>query len=569
MSEDSLARRVKFYGLNDMATSFHVARVAELAERFDPKKVPTSTEDILELHNVQQYLEQGLFPNTYDEERQSQAKARIPQIRSVVARFFSAVDNTNFATVVKGVSREYRADLLDLLGRNSVFVRCDCAVVLPALAETGVRLASMLASKKLVQAYDLEIRGELRATPLAAEHLVRKYLQGDVREDVYLPPSFTPADARELLELYIDSDDANSNYLGLIANAKKIPQAGIDAKLMLRAKRRNDVMTAKFFSENKGLRTGFKVTISESQDEPVKFEMDDSDGLTSRYTYSRQWLQDTSDNPSILNNFLHLFNFTDSQVLLALPSYPVQLGVMERTMGTIGKTEYKVGAAFRAVDMSTLLQTRMYHYFLQSKEIDLEKVIAWFFEEYLVEEFGALNFSFTPSEKGTSYLQRVRHFFVEMESIANQFTLFVQDGELDRDLLAMGSELVRYKEIPSLLVGKYVYPSEGEEISAILHLLFSDQSMLTYINESLNADTAAKLLLENQIAYDEFEDYQKPTIDYLINQEVLEDTGTQVQLVSLERFLILRACSTHKQPATTTSPMPDEPRRTSWWRRAG
>lgn len=542
MSKQGTApRRVKFYGVHDMAAGFHVSRVADLAERFDPKKVPTSADDILELHNVQQYLEHGLLPNTYDEKQQTQAKARIPLIRGAVSRFFSALDNTNFAVVVQGISHEYRADLLDLLGRNSVFVRCDSAVVLPALAQTGVRLASMLASKKLVQAYDLEIREELRLTPLAAEHLVRKYLQEDVRGDTYLPPSFTPADARELLERYIDSDDANSNYLGLIANAKKIPQAGIDAKLRLRAKRRYDVMTAKFFSANKGLRTGFEVSISESQDEPVKFEMDDSEDLVSRYTFSRQWLEETSDNPSILNNFQHLFGFVDRQVLLTLPAYPANLGVMEQIIGTTGKTEYKIGAAFQSIDVSTLLQTRLYLHFLESKDIDLEQIISWFFEEYLVEEFGASNFSFTPSAKGTSYLQKVRHLFIEMESIANQFDLFVHDGELDRDLLTMGSELVRYKELASLLDGKYLYPADGDEITGILHLLFSDQSSLNYINENLNADNVARLLVENRVKYSDFEDHQRPRVDYLIKHGIIEDTGMQVQLMNVEQFLILKA----------------------------
>jgi hypothetical protein len=42
-----------------MATGWYVPRVAELADQFDLKKVPTRTEDILELHNVQQYLEHG------------------------------------------------------------------------------------------------------------------------------------------------------------------------------------------------------------------------------------------------------------------------------------------------------------------------------------------------------------------------------------------------------------------------------------------------------------------------------------------------------------------------------
>lgn len=541
---DSDLRRVRFYGIHDLATGWHVPRVVELVEQFDPGKFPTSTADVLELHNVQLYLEQGIFPNAYTEEERDRANARIPQIRSAVARFFSAIDNTNFVERVAAVGYDYHEDLLDLLGRYKAFERCDSATVLPALIAAGVDLGEMLASKKLVRAYDTEVRDELRASPQAAEHLVRKYLQDDMRGEIHLPPSFSPVDARELLERYIDSEDANPNYIGLIATAKENPAAGIDTKLKLRAKRRKHEMTAKFFDENEGFMTGCEVGISGTQDEPVVFETDTSAGLVSRSTYSRQWLEETCDNPSILNNFLHLFGFVDRQALLVLPSYPAHLGVMERLMGTTGKTEYKIGAAFRAIDTSTLLQTRLYHHFLESKDIDLEQVISWFFEQYLVDEFGALNFSFTPSGRGTSYLQKVRHLFAEMESIANQFTLFVNDGELDRDLLSMRSEQVRYKEIPSLLDGKYVYPSEGGEVAGILYLLFSDQSTLTYINESLKADNAARLLRENQVAYDDFKDYQRPSVDHLIKLGVLEDTGTRVQLANLEQFLILRALFT-------------------------
>ena len=539
--EDRKLRRVRFYGVHDLATGWHVPRVAELVEQFDPKSAPTSTVDILELHNVQQYLEHGFLPNSYTEDERDRAKARIPQIRSAVARFFSAIDNTNFAAIVAGVDHEYHEDLLDLLGRNKAFERCDGATVLPALRVTGVHLGEMLANKKLVQAFDTEIGDDLRASPRGAEHLIRKYLQKDRREDIHLPSSFTPVDARNLLENYIDSEDANPNYVGLIATAKEDPLVGIDAKLKLRAKRRNDELNAKFFAGNAGLKTGCEVSISDTQDEPVVFELDSSDGLVARYTYSRRWLEQTSDNPSILNNFQHLFDFVDHQVLLTLPSYPANLGVMERLMGATGKTEYKVGAAFRAVDMSSLLQTLLYHRFLESKDIDLERVISWFFEKYLVEEFGVSNFSFTPSGGGTSYLQKVRHLFAEMEGVANQFTLFVRDGELDRDLLAMGSEQARYKDMPSLLDGKYVYPTEGEEIASILHLLFSDQSTLNYINDSLKADNATRLLLENRVTYADFEDYQKPSVDHLINLGVLEDTGTRVQFANVDQLLIFNA----------------------------
>lgn len=284
--------------------------------------------------------------------------------------------------------------------------------------------------------------------------------------------------------------------------------------------------------------------ISDSQDEPVKYEMDDSEGMVARFTYSSSWLGQTCDNPSILNNFQHLFEFANRHVLLVLPSYPAQLGVFERFMTTTGKTDYQVGAAFRAIDISSLLQTRLYHHYLGTKGIDLEEVISWFFEKYLVEEFGAINFSFTPSDSGTSYLQKVRHLFAEMESVATQFTLFVENGGLDRDLLAITSGPVRYKQLPSLVTGKYVYQSDGDEVAGVLHALFSDQSTLNYINEGLKADDAARLLIENQVAYADFHHYQKQTVDHLIKLGVLVDTGTRVRIASAEQFLILKSLFT-------------------------
>jgi hypothetical protein len=448
------------------------------------------------------------------------------------------------ATVIEGVAGSsgygYHGDLLELLGRNKAYERCAAATVLRALSAAGVHLGEILGCRKLVLAYDAEVRTELLTSPRGAEYVMRKYLQEEVRDGIHLPPSLAPEDSRALLEQYIDGEDANLNYVGLIASAKETPAAGIDARLKLRAKRRQDALTARIFADNAGFRTGCEVVIAD-QEEPATEELDESDGSVCRYTYSRRWLEETCDNPSILNNFIHLFGFVDHNALLSLPSYPGSLGVMERLMGTPGRTEYRTGIVFRTVDMSSLLQTRMYHHFLEDKGIDLEQVISWFFEEYLVEEFRADDFSFSPSGTGASYLQRVRHLFAEMESIASQFSLFVKEGELDRDLLAMGSEQVRYKEMPSLLDGKYLYSTETDEITSILNLLFSDQASMNYISEELRGRNGAMLLLDNDVAYGDLHDYQKPAIDRLIEHGIVEDDGTRVQLINVEQFNILSA----------------------------
>lgn len=543
MRDDDSFRRVRFYGVHDMAVGMHMGRVAEVIEKFDDSKALTAAVDAIELHNVLQYIENGLLPHSYSEKQLVNAADLVPKIKGVVAQFFSAVDETSCAAVVAEIDHKYHADLLELLGRNKVYERCNSAVVLLALGGTGVHLGDMLACKKIVSAYQTEIRDKLLASPLNAEYVIRKYLERAEGDDIHLPASLTPHDVRCLLERYLDSPDANLNYVRLIetASPQTIAATGIDAKLKLKAKRLNGEMTLKLFENTTALRAGVEVRLSDTQIEPAQCEIDDSDGVIARFTFGKGWLEDTLENASILNNFQHLFEFANIQVLLSLPSYYSQLGVFERYMFTTGKSDYRTGATFQSVQMSSILQTWLYQQYLESKDIDLEDVIAWFFNEYLLAEFGARNFSFARSTRGASYLEKVRHLFVEMESVVNQFRLFVENGELDPDLLAISSEPVLYKKVPSLLDGKYVYPTENNEIVGIIHVLFSDQSKLTYINEELRGASAAELLLNNTVAYQDFHEYQRNLVDQLINLGVLKNSGTRVEIASPQQFYILKS----------------------------
>lgn len=102
-----------------------------------------------------------------------------------------------------------------------------------------------------------------------------------------------------------------------------------------------------------------------------------------------------------------------------------------------------------------------------------------------------------------------------MEGVVNQFRHYVQDGELDRELLALTADPVAYNSIPSLLDGKYVYTTDHVEIRGVLHTLFSDQSALTYINDALKDSTAAQLLIQNEDSYTDFHEHQRSTVDRL------------------------------------------------------
>lgn len=536
VTEGSHARRLRFYGPNDYASYWQVDDAVELVRGFDVANPFATATDAIESFNAQQFVNAGFLPRTFSDDERAELEGAAAGARSAVARFFTLVDDSNLEELVNDVPFEYHSDLLMLLGNNRAYERCDAARMLQVLAANGVTLGEMLANKKLVAAYDSELRDALLRDVRGAEHVIRHHFSKDSKHAIHLPRSLNGRDKRTILQRYVEHPDANFNFVALIETAKIEAATGVDARLKLIAKRRKEKETKEFFANNAGMKSGCELSISDGQDEPV---VESVDGMVVSYSYSRAWLESTTDEPSVLNNFQHLFQFANRNVILTLPSYRSQLGVFERFLTTTGRTDYHIGVDYRVRDMSSTLQTQLMHHFLAQKGIDLESIVGWFFETYLPAEFGASGFAFTPSASGSSYLEKVRHLFSEMESVVRQFTFFAEDDEIDRELLTISSEAVRFKDIPSRLVGKYLYATDHPEIQGILQALFSDQSALNYISEDLRADNAAELIIRNQVAYGDFAEHQQPIVDHLIDLGILTSDSSRVQVADGAQFLIL------------------------------
>lgn len=531
-------RRIKFYGLNDYATFFQAERAVTVLADFDPTQAAYGVNDIVELHNASRFVEHGVFPASIVQAERDRLLSLVPGVRRAEGLFFNGLTESTFAAAISGVDHSYRSDVLDLLAKFKVFDRCSATVVLNALKADRFHNRDMLSCQALVRAYDENMRALLLASVDTAELIVSKHLLSDARTGMYLPTSLTPADCGALLDTYVSDENANPNYLQLIGTARgnSARALGIDAKLKLKARRAYDKFTTNFFATNQGMKTGVEISTSDTQVEDVVSSID---GMVAKFSYSRAWLADNLGYPTILNNFIYLFEWTTWSMLLSLPSYPSELGVLERVMMS-GKDEYITGVAFRMKDQSSLLQTHMYRQFLLSQGVDIEAVIAWFFTDYLKDEFGADRLRFTPSSESSTYMEKCRHLFSEIESVLKQFELYSENGELDWELLSMTSEQLVYKDIPSTVSGKYVYVTDHNDIRSIPHLLFSDQSHLSYIDEELNADSLAVLLLSNPVTYDKFDDHQRFGIDLLLSHGVLINDDSQIKLANAAQYLALK-----------------------------
>ncbi|MGZ3863815.1 MAG: hypothetical protein ACXVPN_01730 [Bacteroidia bacterium] len=100
------------------------------------------------------------------------------------------------------------------------------------------------------------------------------------------------------------------------------------------------------------------------------------------------------------------------------------------------------------------------------------------------------------------------------------------------------------KDIPSLNQNKYIYFNrDNKEMVACSNLFFSDQTLLAYVEpfKEKHYSTFFNLLIKEQVNFNNYEEYQKPGIDYLINKGFLtvESSGT-IQVINPRRVLIFK-----------------------------
>ena len=169
----------------------------------------------------------------------------------------------------------------------------------------------------------------------------------------------------------------------------------------------------------------------------------------------------------------------------------------------------------------------MYYQWLSRSGIQMESIFKWFFGDYLFNELKADGFTFNAPSDGTTDLEKCKLLATELDSVLKQYTMYVNDGCIDRELLQMSSNPVKFDIIPSFLQTKYIYPN-GNDSANYMHLLFSDQSDLAYTEKTKSEyDNFFKIVESGIINIVDFLEYQAPTINWLCEKGciVIDDSG--------------------------------------------
>ena len=174
------------------------------------------------------------------------------------------------------------------------------------------------------------------------------------------------------------------------------------------------------------------------------------------------------------------------------------------------------------------------------EEKRLEDIIEWFFDRYLKENFGIENFSISMPSKDSTFFEKCKSVLPEIDHILKEYKYYVEDGQVDPELVSISSEHMFFKDIPSKVKDKYVYLKNSDYNNLIDYYFFSDQCMLAYLENLDNKyDNFFKLIVKEDIKYNDYPEYDKKDLDWLIKEKLIfEDDKGFLKIKNEERIMI-------------------------------
>ncbi|MGN0561695.1 MAG: hypothetical protein ACI4K6_02725 [Candidatus Fimenecus sp.] len=528
-------RGVKFYSKNDLSSGVNLKKAEPIIENFSKGKEYFDVNEVIELYNIKQFFDNGIKLLEWTPQKYQTLQSTVQSFMASIGKFFSKLNADNFEKIISEVDFLYRSDFFSLLDLFKVQERIPSPLIKELLEHEKIRLHNILLCKNITYHFQDVIREYMLEDAETAEILLSNYLEKE-SEKYYIPKCLSAKDKEKILNNYIGSPKANPNYLHLIFVSNPSQLLPFSDKTKLKARKAYEQSVEEMFKDSPGYCYGVSVTFSGSQSKEI---VENYHNHILEFSYGTSWIRDNLDFPTLLNNFIFLFNFTDLYFRSQWYHRESQRGTLEALAGIQGKSEYFTGVYFDLMSMLSLSQITGYASELQKNHIELETMIEWFFKEYLKEEFGVENYLFSAPSSQASYVEKCKLLAIEFERILKQFTLYVEDAVIDQELLEISSTPVKFEDIPSMIPNKYLYPVE-KECRYLMHLLFSDQSIIHFTEKFQSKYHSFYELIKNESIFkSDFFKYQIPEIHYLIERKILScDNHNQLFLNSKKAWLL-------------------------------
>ena len=532
--------RVKYYPPTDMLFGHNLSKIERLQV---PKFESISINDAIEFFQIKKYFDTGTRAKCWSDDDYAEYKSKSEALSGLTKRFFNQITDNNIIDTYGEINFKYRSDFWVLFDNCKLYNKISNEAFKTLINGDKISPRDLFLHKNIVRKYGNILRDYILANKNCITILLHIYEQDYTEKaKLILPTELTGEDICNYIETYIDSEHPNTNYLKEIIDMHCTKQFPITDEIRLKAKRRYELQIEKLSQNGVSIYHGVQISFNPEQDEVKIFK---NSGREFSISYSSKWLLETLDYPSILNNFIYVFEFVDFPQMRCKHVNKISLsGVLERAFTSKSSRIYPYNYAFNLSNGLASMQMQAYYDFLSKQSIKLEDVIHWFFTEQIQREFGCAEIRLSMPSPNTSYVEKCSSIITAFESVLKQYSLYVKNGEIDFELVGMSTTPILFENMKSMVKDKYIY-GVGENYKRLSFWLFSDQCMFSFVErihkEGRNYDCFIDLLLKEPVYLSDYREEEHSAFEEMSSYDLISvDENGKIAIKDTTKLAIMR-----------------------------
>ena len=548
-----MSDRITYFSNYDWSLWYYLPRVESILRSFENNVIISDINEVIELYHVTLFIDNGIFADSWTESDVNEFKQKSIAIKGVVCKHFNQFTGLEVPEIYDQLDYNYQTTFWEIISKYKLWNLLDNNILVAILNKNDNVIYEVLRNKELVEHYNMVLALYFKSHPKTAEILLSAFIEKDKFNEkktiYYIPQTLTIDDRECIIDNYIDTANPNPNYLNLISQIRPKDRNNlrVSPKIKVKAREVAAKISDDFFKDNNtGVKYGISVQISQEKGiPPIQIGMNKS-SLQIEYIYSEEYILSCCGTKYV-ENFLYLFGFLDKHALISFVFHPHKMISFYDFIGIRAKNEFpSENLSFKLDFQTAIMQTVAYMHTLEKKGIYLEDYISEFYNKVLLSEYGYKGLNLNIPGHNLSWLEKVRMIIPEMESVVRQYNLYVLEGEIDPNVFVL-TDAIKITDCNSLIPKKYIYLTDSTEqapniLCRVMKDCFSNQSWLTHVesNKDKKYDSLYKLLQKENIVYNNYENYQKQEIDWLIDNQYLQKGSDGVlDFVNLKQMNML------------------------------
>lgn len=525
--KETMQERVCYYSKYDLSLGHNLEMAEKRIQEISDGAVPSKLEDVIELWHIKEMIKDGCRLIRWSDAEYEQLKTSTCNYNEAIAKFFSGLDLETIKIEFDSLNWQYKKTFWEIIDSYKRYELISQETFREIITVDDDHLRDVLAFKGIVEHFKTVIRDVLiqdNSAPILLDKYVAK--RDSTEEEIYLPSSLTIADKEQIIINYLQSDSPNLNYVRLIAQVKDDRNKIIlSRRTRLLAEQLAQKLNDELRNDPRTVKTHWSVGVQFVDDtnvKPIDVSIDER-GIET-HSYSIPFIK-SCDNVSRVINCASLFGWMNEHFLINLISKHVEIGELESLFMDSGRDAYTTSVKYNKKNGLAFRQLFAYNVVLKELGSSFENELKQYYEIHLRKEYDYPGMPVNFPLEEDSALNKCRVLCPELDAIVKQYYIFVEEDEINKDLIRLSKPL-KVEEGKSLLTNKYYEIAvDNEDIRNVLRLLFgSGNALLHFVAPFKNKHYHSLIeLLENEknVLYSNYKNYQKPCLDALVKQGII------------------------------------------------